>query len=144
MTQWCSGILCGFLCLILLGFFRCCVFTFCPKTHYLSQKFAIPFAVFNLFSILKDARSKQPIGVVIIICDLSKPRPPSLVYIIYASLDLILITIWKPCSPTNDAKTPVFCRLSIGQCDLYRLMWLWLNKTIRHTKILRLGMTHSS
>jgi len=23
----------------------CCLFTFCPKTHYLSHKFAIPFAV---------------------------------------------------------------------------------------------------
>ena len=25
----------------------CCVFSFCPKTHYLSQKFAIPFAMLS-------------------------------------------------------------------------------------------------
>jgi len=25
--------------------FCCCVFSFCPKTHYLSQKFAIPFVM---------------------------------------------------------------------------------------------------
>ena len=34
----------GFLCLIFL-FCCCCVFSFCPKTQYLSQKFAIPFAM---------------------------------------------------------------------------------------------------
>jgi len=35
----------GFLCLIYL-YYCCCVFTFCSKTHYLSQHFAIPFSMF--------------------------------------------------------------------------------------------------
>jgi len=55
LTRWCSGnapalgvrgpgfnprLLQGFLCLIFL-FCCCCVYIFCPKTHYLSHNFAI-------------------------------------------------------------------------------------------------------
>ena len=39
----------------------CCVFTFLSKTHYLSQKFAIPFCTVNLFSILNILQDFWPI-----------------------------------------------------------------------------------
>jgi len=75
LTRWCSGNASAlgarcpgfnpqlrqeFLCLIFC-FFCCCVFTFLSKTHYLSQKFAIPFFNFNLFSILKILQDLWPI-----------------------------------------------------------------------------------
>jgi len=61
LTWWCSGnasalggfnsrVWHGFLCLI--SFCCCCVFTFCPKTHYLSPNFAIPFAMLFFYIIL--------------------------------------------------------------------------------------------
>ena len=44
-----------FVCLIFL-FCCCCVLTFCPKAHYLSQNVAIPFAmlIFSILNILYD------------------------------------------------------------------------------------------